>query len=136
MKVVFDTNIIIDYLKGLPEAREQLRNVENGVFEGYISTITVMELLSAPKISEQRFKIIRDLLESFEHISVDRKIAVAAGKLLATYRASHGLEPMDAFIAASALVNEIVLFTLDKKHFRYIEGLVSINPYLADEPGY
>lgn len=27
MKVVFDTNIIIDHLKGMPEAREQLMNV-------------------------------------------------------------------------------------------------------------
>ncbi len=68
MKVVFDTNIIIDHLKGLPEAREQLRNIENGVFEGYVSTITVMELLSSPRISEQRYEAIRNLLEAFEHI--------------------------------------------------------------------
>ena len=42
MKVVVDTNIIIDHLKCLPEAQEQLRNVENGVFEGFVSAITVM----------------------------------------------------------------------------------------------
>ena len=132
MKVVFDTNIIIDHLKGLPEAREQLRNIENGVFDGYVSTITVMELLSAPRISEQRYAAIRNLLEVFEHIPVDKKIATIAGKLLSTYRASYGIDPLDAIIAATALANEAVLFTLNKKHFKFVEGLVSINPYFTD----
>lgn len=132
MKVVFDTNIIIDHLKGMPQAREQLINIEKGVFEGYISTITVMELLSAPGITEERYELIRNLLETFEHIPVDRKIAATAGKFLSMYRASHGLDPMDALIAATTYENEAVLFTLNKRRFRYIKGLVSINPYLED----
>ncbi|AGL02170.1 type II toxin-antitoxin system VapC family toxin [Desulfoscipio gibsoniae] len=129
MKVVVDTNIIIDHLKGLSEARQQLKNIENEVYEGYISTITIMELLSAPRFSEKRCETINNLLKIFEHIPVDRKIAATAGKFLSIYRASHGLEPMDALIAATAYINEAVLFTLNIKHFRYIEGLVSINPY-------
>lgn len=132
MKVVFDTNIIIDHLKGLPEAREQLRNIEKGVFGGYVSTITVMELLSAPRISEQRYEAIRNLLEAFEHIPVDKNVAAIAGKLLSTYRASHSLDPLDALIAATALSSGAVLFTLNKRHFKYIEGLVSMSPYLID----
>ncbi len=132
MKVVFDTNIIIDHLKGLPEAREQLRNIEKGVFEGLISTITIMELLSAPKISEQRYEAIGNLLGVFEHIPVDRKVATLAGKLLSIYRNAHGMDPMDAIIAATALVNEAVLFSLTTKHFKCIEGLILLNPYLAE----
>jgi hypothetical protein len=132
MKVVFDTNIIIDHLKGLPEAREQLRNIEKGLFEGLISTITIMELLSAPRMPEQRYVAIKNLLESFEHVPVDRKVATVAGKLLSTYRNSHGMDPMDALIAATALVNEAVLFSLNTKHFKYIEGLILLNPYLAE----
>lgn len=133
MKVVVDTNIIIDHLKGLSEAREQLKNIENGVFEGLVSTITIMELLSAPRISEKRYEIITNLLEIFEHVPVDRIIAATAGKFLSLYRASHGLDPTDALIAATAYINEAVLFTLNKRHFTFIEGLVSINPYLLDE---
>lgn len=132
MKVVLDTNIIIDHLRGVPEAREQLRNIENGLFEGYISTITVMVLLSAPRISEQRYEAIKNLLEAFENIPVDKKIATIAGMLLSKYRATHGIDPLDALIAATALANEAVLFTLNKKHFRFVDGLVSMNPYLTD----
>lgn len=51
---------------------------------------------------------------------------------MAKYRASHSLEPMDAIIAATARVNEAALFTLNTKHFKFIEGLVVINPYLIE----
>lgn len=133
MKVVFDTNIIIDHLKGKPKAQELLKKIEGGVFEGYISTITIMELLSAPIISEKRYEKTIDLLEIFEHVPVNSKIAATAGKLLSQYRNLHGLNPMDALIAATAIVNEAVLFTLNNRHFVFIEGIVSFNPYLEDK---
>lgn len=133
LKVVIDTNIIIDHLRGVPQATKQLYEIERGSFEGLISTITVMELLAVPHISQKRLVAINELLELFVHIPVDDQIATAAATLLGQYRSSHGLEPMDALIAATALVNEAVLFTLNKKHFKFIQGLVSINPYLTDE---
>lgn len=133
MKIVSDTNIIIDHLRNIPRATSLLEEIENGSFEGYISTITILELMAAPKMTEQRFEAIKALVEMFEHVPVDERIATVAGRYLAKYRASHGLEPMDAIIAATASVNEAVLFTLNTKHFKFIEGLVIINPYLVDE---
>jgi len=70
---------------------------------------------------------------AFTPAHVDRKIATTAGKFLSIYRASHGLDPMDAIIVATAYVNEAVLFTLNIKHFRFIERLVSINPSMIDK---
>ncbi|ACV63304.1 PilT protein domain protein [Desulfofarcimen acetoxidans DSM 771] len=135
MKVVVDTNIIIDHLRGIPQATKQLQEIENGNFEGLISTVVIMELLAAPKpkISEKRLVAINNLLQIFEHLPVDGQIATVAGNLLSQYRASHGLEPMDALIGATALVNDAVLFTLSKKHFKFIKGLVTIDPYLVEE---
>jgi hypothetical protein len=133
LKIVSDTNIIIDHLRNIPRATSLLEEIENGSFEGYISTITILELMAAPKMTEQRFETIKALVEMFEHVPVDERIATVAGRYLAKYRASHGLEPMDAIIAATASVNEAVLFTLNTKHFKFIEGLVIINPYLIDE---
>lgn len=70
MKVVIDTNIIIDHLRGVQQATKLLEEVENGNFEGLISTITIMEILAAPKMTEQRFEAIKQLLEIFEHLPV------------------------------------------------------------------
>ncbi|MFZ5642546.1 MAG: type II toxin-antitoxin system VapC family toxin [Bacillota bacterium] len=133
MKVVIDTNIIIDHLRNVPKATQQIKEIENGNFEGIISTITVMELLAAPRLNQQRIEAIKILLGIFDHVPVDGQLAAIAGNLLSKYRASHGLNPMDAIIAATALIGDAVLFTLNTKHFRYIEGLVSINPYMAEE---
>ncbi|WP_231702679.1 type II toxin-antitoxin system VapC family toxin [Desulfocucumis palustris] len=130
---MIDTNIIIDHLRNAPQATKQLKEIENGNFDGLISTITVMELFAAPRLNQKRIATIKSLLEIFEHIPVDGRIAAASGKLLSTYRASHGLDPMDAIIASTAILNEAVLFTLNTRHFRFIEGLVSINPYKADD---
>lgn len=133
LRIVSDTNIIIDHLRGVPQATKLLKEIECNNFEGLISTITILELMAAPKMTEQRLEATRELLEIFEHIPVDGRIATTAGIYLSKYRASHGLEPMDAIIAATARVNEAALFTLNTKHFKFIEGLVVINPYLTDD---
>jgi len=91
-----------------------------------------MELMAAPKITEQRLGAIKSLLDIFSHVPVDSRIASFAGELLVRYRASNGLNPMDALIAATAYINEAVLFTLNKKHFKFIEGIVVIDPYALD----
>ncbi|MDD4237684.1 MAG: type II toxin-antitoxin system VapC family toxin [Desulfotomaculaceae bacterium] len=132
MKIVVDTNIIIDHLRNVTQATKLLKEIEGDSFEGLISTITILELMAAPKTNEQRLVAIKELLGIFEHIPVDGKIATAAGIYMAKYRASHGLESMDAIIAATARVNEAALFTLNTKHFKFIEGLVVINPYLIE----
>lgn len=51
MKVVIDTNIIIDHLRGVPQAVRQLREIESGNLEWLISTITVMELTAAHRMA-------------------------------------------------------------------------------------
>jgi hypothetical protein len=132
LKILVDTNILIDHLRGIPKATELMEGVENNNFEGLLSTINIMELMAAPKMTEKRFESIKCLLDIFEYVPVDSVIATVAGQYLAKYRASHGLEPMDAIIAASARVSEAVLFTLNTKHFKFIEGLVVINPYIID----
>ncbi|MEW6173985.1 MAG: type II toxin-antitoxin system VapC family toxin [Bacillota bacterium] len=131
--MVVDTNVIIDHLRGVPQAVKLLKEIEEGSLEGLISTITIMEIMSAPKMSEERLYAVKELLEIFEHCPVGNQTATAAGSLLAKYRRSHGLEPMDALIAATAKINEAVLFTLNTRHFRYIEGLISVNPYDVEE---
>ncbi|WP_449241580.1 PIN domain-containing protein [Desulfoscipio gibsoniae] len=133
LKVLVDTNILIDHLRNVPKATELMEEVENNSYEGLLSTINILELMAAPKMTEKRFESIKCLLDIFEHVPVDSNIAIVAGQNLAKYRASHGLEPMDAIIAATARVSEAVLFTLNIKHFRFIEGLVAINPYTVQK---
>lgn len=58
MRVIFDTNICIDHLRGFRPATEYLFRCQD--MERWISAITVMELYAAPHITaEQQEKMVR-----------------------------------------------------------------------------
>jgi len=62
-------------------------------------------------------------LDSIDLLHVDQPISETALELLETYSLSHNLTVPDAFIAATALANELELFTLNIKDFKPIAGL-------------
>ena len=49
-------------------------------------------------------------------------------QLMATYSLSHKLSIPDALIAATALVHNVELFTLNVKDFHFIPGLTLFEP--------
>jgi predicted nucleic acid-binding protein len=123
---LFDTNILIDYLKGKPEATSLL---EQCLKEGQVLTcslITKVELLSGARPGEEQ--ILRDFLDAFDRIGLDDQIAEGAGRYMSLYRKSHGINAADAIIAASALVRVAVLYTLNDKHFP-MDDIKVIKPY-------
>jgi len=104
---LFDTNILIDYLKGKPEATSLL---EQCLEEGQVLTcslITKVELLSGARPGEEQ--ILQNFLEAFERIGLSDQIAEEAGRYMSMYRKSLGINTADAIIAASALVRGAVL---------------------------
>ncbi|MEZ4593950.1 MAG: PIN domain-containing protein [Chloroflexota bacterium] len=56
------------------------------------------------------------------------KLANQFLQLMETYSLSHKLSIPDALIAATALVHNLELFTLNIKDFRFIPGLTLFNP--------
>jgi predicted nucleic acid-binding protein len=123
---LFDTNILIDYLKGKPEATSLL---EQCLEEGQVLTcslITKVELLSGARPGEEQ--ILQNFLEAFERIGLSDQIAEEAGRYMSMYRKSLGINTADAIIAASALVRGAVLYTLNEKHFP-MDDIKMIKPY-------
>jgi len=123
---LFNTNILIDYLKGKPEATSLLKQ---SLQEGQIlacSLISKVELLSGARPGEEQ--VLRDFLDAFDRIDLDDIIAEAAGRYMNLYRKSHGLNIADAIIAASALARGAVLYTLNDRHFP-MNDIKVINPY-------
>jgi len=62
-------------------------------------------------------------LNNFKIIYVDTEISNKAVELIEKYSKSHGLEPPDALIGATAIVRNIELFTYNIGDFRFIDGL-------------
>lgn len=114
--MVVDTNIIIACLKGEPVASvlSEWKRESRALF---ISSITVAETLSLPKLSHSEIIKIRAFLSNFISAPFDDAIA----ELAATLRRSYGLEIPDAGIAATALIRALPLATRDKQFLKIKE---------------
>ncbi|MBF0340088.1 MAG: type II toxin-antitoxin system VapC family toxin [Magnetococcales bacterium] len=108
---VLDTNIILSLLGG--ELAEPLP-----IRRYFASTITEMELLSYPSLSQPEESKIRALLHDINVVDMDPDIKEQAIRL----RRHQGLKLPDAIIAATALSLDGVLLTNDQRMAR-VPGL-------------
>ena len=108
VKVVFDTNILIDYLSGVKAARHEIRLHESVL----ISPITWMEVLVGAQDPEE-VKRARNFLRRFELVPIDQKVSEEAVGI----RRKNKIRLPDAIIWASAKTNGALLVTRNTKDF-------------------
>jgi predicted nucleic acid-binding protein len=119
VEAVFDTNILIDYLTGRDEARQE--------FERYtrrgISIVTWMELQIGSK-NDDEADVIDLFLREFRVIEITRAIARRSVQIRRTTR----LRLPDAIIWATAQLESAQLVTRNTKDFPVNDPAVRI-PY-------
>jgi predicted nucleic acid-binding protein len=125
-EILFDTNIIIDHLKGVSEATLLIQNSKQKKYILSCSVLSVTEILSG--IQPKEAPLFERFLDNFVKIIVTDKIAVYAGLYMNTYMKSHGMNIADAIIAASAKCNGSKLYTLNIRHFPMRDIIVE-RPY-------
>ncbi|MCC8398613.1 MAG: type II toxin-antitoxin system VapC family toxin [Rickettsia endosymbiont of Labidopullus appendiculatus] len=107
MKVLFDTNILIDYLLGHLSANRELEQYK----DCQISIITKMEILAGT--SEDNEETIREFLDNFTIIGLNEKIA----EIAISIRKEHKIKLPDAIIWATAKYCNGLLITRNTKDF-------------------
>ena len=107
VKALLDTNILIDFLRGVPAARDELNRYEDKA----ISIVTWMEVMAGAPILAER--ATRDFLDGFALIELNETVAERA----VTLRRKHRLKLPDAIVWASARVQAMLLVTRDTKGF-------------------
>jgi predicted nucleic acid-binding protein len=118
IRVVIDTNIIIDYLRGHPAARQVLE----GDRQPAISAITYAEVLAG--VPRERFADLKQALRKFTLVSVDESVSEEA----AVIRRDIRLKLPDALILATARILGTQLVTRDQRDFGALGRYVRI-PY-------
>lgn len=113
VRLLLDTDVLIDYLRGVPEAVTYLESRTEVLL---ISTVTVGELYAGVREGRER-KALDAFMGAFEIVVLDASMAERGGLLRRDYGKSHGTGLADALIAASAERQEAVLVTLNRKHF-------------------
>jgi predicted nucleic acid-binding protein len=124
-KVLIDTDVLIDYLRGLPQAERYLENEEGVLF---VSAINIAEIYSGIK-SREELIATREFLSVFSVVSIDKEIAEKGGSIRYEYGKSHNVGLADALIAASAEAVGAIVVTLNKKHFPMLKSSQVIVPY-------
>ena len=114
-KLLFDTDVIIDFLRGKQGAKKIMSSVRDEDMP-CCSAVTVAEIRAGMRDEEE--PATRAFLESFDILSIDKKVAQLAGDLKRKTKQQH-LELDDCFIAATALIHQAVLITHNPKHYPY-----------------
>jgi predicted nucleic acid-binding protein len=114
VKAVFDTNILIDLLKGVTEANHELGRYSHVA----ISRISWIEVLTGVRNDEDQNQV-ESFLAFFEMIELDGDISRLTIELRKRYR----LKVPDAIVFASAKRRDSFLVTRD------------LDDFPADDPG-
>ncbi len=120
MSVLLDTCVVVDVLRHNRAALTCLRSL---TVIPSIAPVTLLEL-SVGFRSRRDERDAQALLESWTvaHID-DPDLWRRAGQFMKHYAASHGLDEMDALIAATAEHHGLKLTTVNVKHFPMFKGL-------------
>lgn len=118
--VLCDTNIIIELLKGNVKVIDDIEKI--GLDKICISAITEMELYFGA-FNKSELKFIKKHLHGIPTYHIHSDISIMAVTLTEQYSKSHKLNIPDALIAATAILNNFELFTLNIKDFKYIPNI-------------
>lgn len=122
VRVLCDTNIISEYLRGYENIVREIEQI--GIENVVITPIIYMELLRWLSIykgftKEQR-KIYKEFFSDLKILHINEGVSVLA---IGISEDINSLEPADVLIGASAIFYDLPLYTLNKKHFSQIEKL-------------
>ena len=107
MRAVIDTNILVDYLRGLPQPSAELALYESPA----ISLVSWIEVMAG--VTPETESVARAFLQSFDLLQIDKKIAERA---VLIRKAKHIKLP-DAIIWATAQVHQCLLVTRNTRDF-------------------
>jgi predicted nucleic acid-binding protein len=124
---ILDTDLLIDLLRGHPEAKEFFNKIKKREYLAHFSTMLETEIFAGKSAATPEDQhIINGILELMTRIPVDKKVARKAGELKRKY----GCGIPDAIMAATALTQRIqTVATRNRKYFTMIKGIKVFTPY-------
>ncbi|ODS30667.1 MAG: hypothetical protein SCARUB_04210 [Candidatus Scalindua rubra] len=118
IKLLVDTDIIIDYLKGIKPAKEIFRNKNIDI---YCSILSKKELLSKPGLKDSERRRITKLMFQLKVLKIDENINRKYMLLIKKYGNQNLI--VDYLIAATAWAKNFPLLTRNRKHFEFIKEI-------------
>jgi predicted nucleic acid-binding protein len=126
-KVIIDTDILVDMLRGVEKAVKFIAELESKGFVLLTTVINAYELYYGAYKSKKRpqnLKAVRRLLERMAILKMDRKSAEKAGRIQAELE-SEGwpIGVRDIMIGAIAITRDYALATRNVEHLQKVKDL-------------
>ena len=125
--VLLDSDVMIDLLRQYPSAMkwfDTLDEEEGIVLSGYV----VMELIQGCRNKAEQASV-QDELAAYGVVWLSPAGCDEALAVFAEYHLSHGAGLLDVLIGQTAVALEMPLYTFNQKHYRFIPGLQTVQPY-------
>ncbi|NJL99612.1 MAG: type II toxin-antitoxin system VapC family toxin [Synechococcaceae cyanobacterium SM2_3_2] len=119
-KLLLDTDVLIDYLRGQEQAVAYLEILTEHLL---ISSITVAELYAGVREGNER-KTLDEFINAFDVVMVSKEITQIGGLYRRHYAKSHKIGLADAVIAATADLSQATLVTLNREHYPMLESVI------------
>jgi predicted nucleic acid-binding protein len=117
--ILFDTDVLIDYLRGYQKAASLVTSCNPRII---LSSIVVAELYAGVK-GKKELSLLDNFISLFRIVPTSSEIARMGGLFKRDFAPSHGVGLADAIIAATAVAENAELMTLNVKHYPMIKGL-------------
>ena len=115
MSLIFiDSCIVIDFING----KLEISPLKNYCFNKIVDVEVIIGARNKRDLNTTNKK-----LSLFNCVDINQEILNLSRDLVEKYALSHGMTMYDAIIAATCLIYDIELWTLNKKDFKYIEDL-------------
>ena len=118
--ILCDTNILIEISKGNTQIIQEVQQI--GIQNIAISAVTAAEFMYGA-LNKQEMAKIKKALRQIHIIQMNEKISTKMIDLVENYALSHTLAVPDAIIAATSIIEDIPLYTLNLKDFRFVPEL-------------
>ena len=125
--ILLDSDVMIDLLRHYSPAIDwfdTLDDEEEIMLSGYV----VMELIQGCRSKTEQASVQRELAVygTVWPSSVDCDEAL---RIFVEYHLSHGAGLLDVLIGQTAVALKVPLYTFNQKHYQFIPGLQTVQPY-------
>jgi predicted nucleic acid-binding protein len=119
-RLLLDTCVLVDYLRNHAPAVEFISQLDD---PPTISAMTVAELYVGVRHRREQARV-ESLMARLRVVATSADVARQGGTFRRDYQQSHGLDLIDALIAATARVHGTRLVTRNARHFPMLDDLL------------
>ena len=115
-RILIDSSVLVDIWRN---GKSKWPELETG--SNHINTVSYIEFLQGANSRQKKETV--ELLNSYDHIRLDEAISELAITLIDKHSETDGLRLADALIAATCILHDLSLLTLNRRHFQKIAKL-------------